>query len=108
MRIWTEAYRPFIMGGDCNAPIICDVPVTGPFDLGRGYQGFLAVSPNGKTFVAESFTGAIVGSTLNGVREDIEDADAMVMEEQIAHARKRVLQAATVSRDEFWKMLRAD
>ncbi len=108
MRIWTEAYRPLIMGGDCNAPIICDVPVTGPFDLGKGHQGFLAVSPNRKTFVAESITGAIVGSTVEAVRKDIKIADEAVMEEQVTSARRRVLRANTVSRDEFWNLLRAD
>lgn len=107
MKIWTKAYRPFIMGGDCNAPIICDVPVDGPFDLGVGYQGFLAVSPNGKTFVAESITGAIVGSTVDGVRKDIKVGDKAVMERQIAQAKELVLRADTVSQDEFWKLLRA-
>jgi len=107
MRIWTEAYRPFIMGGDCNAPIVCAVPVDGPFDLGAGQQGFLAVSPSGRTFVAEGVTGAIVGSTIEGVRRDVEMADRTVMEEQIASAEKRVLQATPVSRDEFWRLLRA-
>jgi hypothetical protein len=107
MKIWTEAYRPFIMGGDCNAPIICDVPVDGPFDLGAGYQGFLAVSPNGETFVAESVTGAIVGATVKTVREDIATAEKAVMDSQIEWAKKRVLKACVVSRTEFWRLLRA-
>lgn len=107
MKIWARAYRPFIMGGNCHAPIICDVPVDGPFDLGMGYQGFLAVSPSGKTFVAESITGAIVGPTVKAVRQDIKVADKVVMEEQIARAKERVLCAQVVSQSEFWKMLRA-
>lgn len=107
VKIWTEAYRPWIMGGDCNAPVICDVPVDGPFDLGGGYQGFLAMSPSGKTFVAESITGAIVGATVNAVRNDIKAADKTVMEEQVAHAKKRVLSTAPVSPNEFWRLLRA-
>lgn len=105
MRIWTEAYTPFIMGGDCNAPIICEVPVHGPFDLGRGIQGFLVVSPSGQTFVVEVETGGIVGFTVKDVRRDIEVADSVVMEAQIADAKKRVLKARTVSSDEFWRRL---
>jgi len=107
MKIWTEAYQPFIIGGDCNTPIICDIPVAGPFDLGSGYQGYLAVSPSGKTFVAESITGAIVGPTIDEVRKDIEEADKTVMEEQIAFAKKRVSKAVEVTQDRFWQMLRA-
>jgi hypothetical protein len=75
MKIWTRAYRPFLMGGNVNAPIICDVPVSGPFDIGGGQQGYLAVSPKGHTFVAESVTGAIVGSTIKDVKTDIATAD---------------------------------
>lgn len=107
MRIWTEAYRPWMMGGDCNAPIICDVPVDGPFDLG-GSQCFLATSPSGKTFVAEGITGAIVGPNIEIVRSDIEAVDETVVEGQIARAKIRVLRADTVSQDEFWRLLRAD
>jgi hypothetical protein len=107
MKIWTEAYRPWIMGGDCNAPISCEMDVIGPFDLGKGYQGFLAISPLGKTFVAEGETGAIVGSTIEDVCNDIKTADEAVMEKQNAKARERVLYATPVTQDEFWKLLRA-
>lgn len=107
MKIWTEAYRPFVMGGDCNAPVICNVPVDGPFDLGAGQTGYLAVSPGGKTFVAESTTGAIVGPTVEAVRKDIKTADEAVMQEQLAHAKERVKRANPVSQSEFWRLLRA-
>jgi hypothetical protein len=83
------------------------VEVDGPFDLGKGYEGFLAVSPHGQTFVAEAETGAIVGSTVREVRQDIETAEAAVMDAQITDAKKRVLKARTVSLSEFWRLLRA-
>jgi hypothetical protein len=107
MKIWTNGYRPFIMGGDVNAPVFCDVPVDGPFDLGKGYEGFLAVSPSGRTFVAESITGAIVGSTVAEVRKDVTTADEAIMKEQIAEAQKRVRRAERVSPADFWRMLKA-
>lgn len=106
MRIWTEAYRPWIMGGDCNAPVVCDVSVAGPLPLGKGYQGFLAIAPSGATFVIESETGAIVGSTIEDVRKDVERADEKVMQEQIASAKIRAQRAVAVSLKEFWKLLR--
>ncbi len=105
MRIWTRAYTPFIMGGDCYAPIICEWPVDGPFDLGKGYQGFLAISPGGQTFVVEAETGGIVGSTVKAVRQDIEVADSVVMEAQIIAAKQAVLRARTVTSVEFWRTL---
>ncbi len=106
MRIWTEAYTPFIMGGDCNAPIICEVPVHGPFDFGKGFQGFLAVSPHGRVVVVEAETGGVVGSSVTAVRLDVEAADSVVMEVQIADAKKRVLKVRTVSPEEFWGRLK--
>lgn len=106
LRIWTEAYRPFIMGGDCNAPIICEMPVDGPFDLGKGIRGFLAVSPHGQTFCVEAETGAIIGPTVASVRQDVEVADPAVMATQIAQAKERVLKACPVSPSEFWQLLR--
>jgi hypothetical protein len=107
MKIWTRAYHPFIMGGDVNAPSACEVEVSGPYDIGRGMQAYLAVSPNGKTFVAESVTGAIVGPTLDQVREDVRTADPEIIEQQMEYALKEVKKAYTLSQQEFWQDLKA-
>ncbi len=107
MKIWTEAYRPFIMGGDVNAPIYCNVPVEGPIDVGKGYKVFVATSPNGRTFIAESITGAVVGISLKEVCTDIRLADDLIMKKQITEAKERVLSAYLITPDEFWGLLRA-
>lgn len=95
------------MGGNVNAPVSCEVEALGPFDLGAGYQGFLVVAPSGKTFVAESITGGIVGSTVDEVRADVASADKEMMARQIENALKRGQEAVAVSVDEFWRLLRA-
>lgn len=107
MKIWTVAYRPFVMGGNVYATIYCEVEVTGPHDLGKGYQGYMATSPSGETFVVESTTGAIVGPTLEEVRADVAAADKTVMDEQIANAAEQFKEAERVSPDYFWRFLRA-
>jgi hypothetical protein len=107
MKIWTTNYRPFILGGDVNAPIMADVPVSGPFDIGQGFQAYLAVGPNGKTFVAESITGAIVGSTIEQVREDVASGKKSDMDKQIEDAKKMVLRAYEATPEELWKRLKA-
>jgi hypothetical protein len=96
------------MGGDVRRPISCDVPVSGPFDLGKGYQGYLGVAPNGRTFVVESETGAIVGNTLENVIDDISQGDPDVMRRQIEKARETVKRAQEMSQDDFWRMLKGD
>lgn len=106
MRIWTTNYRPFIMGGDVNAPVMADVPVSGPFDVGKGFTAYLAVSPSGRTFVAESITGAIVGSTIKQVCADIIEGEKSVMDKQIKDAEKLVKRAYITEPDELWKRLK--
>lgn len=108
MRIWTFAYRPWIMGGNVNAPVMCDVPVTGPYDVGKGLQVYLATSPSGRTFVAESITGALVGPTVPDVRADVELATKEVMDKQIEDAKSAVLGVHMIAVKNFWMLLRAD
>lgn len=103
--VWITNYRPFILGGDVHASIVCGVEVLGPFDLGKGYQGWLLATPGGKTFVAETETGAIVGGSLDGVRADVAAADEAVMKRQIENAKKMRQRAYRGNQEEFWKRL---
>jgi len=103
MIIWIHSYTPFIMGGDVHAPVATDVPATGPFDIGAGYQAYMVASPSGRTFVVEGITGAIIGSTIERVRKDVATADRDVMAAQIANAEKWAKRANVVKPAEFWK-----
>ena len=105
MEIWTLQYRPFTMGGKVYQPAKCDVEVDGPHDLGGGYQGYIATAPNGRTFVAEATSGAIVGPTLEDVRGDISQADPAVMAEQVAKAIAQSATAAVITPEDFWQCL---
>lgn len=111
-RIWTYGHRPFVMGGSVDYLLACDLPCTGPHKLGKGYSGYLATAPNGKTFVAEAKTGAIVGPTLEDVRADIGKAKPKVMREQVAKAAQEMTEAHKYGSFEvkdaafFWDALR--
>lgn len=106
LTIWTEAYRPFIMGGDVNAPISTEIEVGEPVDLGKGITGYLVCSPSGKTFVAEATTGAFIGGSIDQVKTDIGEAAPEVMQEQLAAAKKRAKSAESMEKDKFWGMFR--
>lgn len=82
------------------------VKCTGPHKLGKGYEGYVATAPNGKTFVAEASTGAIVGDTLENVRADIRIAEASVMREQIRNAEQEAKKAEVADAAFFWSALR--
>ena len=106
MEIWATSYNPFIMGGNPHQPVKSDVPVDGPYDLGMGYEGYLATSPDSGAFVVEATSGGIVGRSLETVREDIAQGDPALMVKQVENGRKERDRARTITPEEFWKGFR--
>jgi hypothetical protein len=96
------------MGGDVHCPMACIIEVAGPYDIGKGQAGYLVVAPNGQTFVAEGETGALVGPTMEEVREDIRVGDQSVIDEQMEYARRESKKAEVVTVDEFWRILKCE
>ncbi len=105
MRIWTEAYRPF-MGGDVNAPISTEVEVGERIDVGSGFYAYEIESPSGDTYVVESETGALIGASILNVVCDIAEGCPEVMAEQIEAAKERVKKAKSLSNKKFWSMFK--
>lgn len=93
LTIWTRAYSPFIMGGNVNAPIKTKVEAGDKFDIGKGFEAYLVVSPKGKTHVVDAITGAFVGTTIDEVRADVAEGDIKVMRKQINDLRKIMAQS---------------
>src|ERR1035437_5919283 len=107
--VWTEAYTPFLMGGDVHAPLLTTVPAAGPFDLGKGFKGDLVTAPNGKTFVAEATTGAFVGPTIESVKKDVAGCnDIMMMKHKVFDAAELKKKARRVAPERFWSGLKVD
>jgi len=107
IKIWTEAYTPFIMGGDVNAPITTKVTVKGdPIDVGHGITVFEVVSPKGQTFIVETKTGAFVGSTIEQVKKDVSAADPKVIKDQLKQAVERFKKAKRLTPEQFWSCFR--
>ena len=106
MRVWTEAYRPFMMGGDVHAPISTEVGVGEPVDVGNGIQVYLIKAPNGNEYVAESVTGAFVGICIKEVRQHIAEGDPEVMKQQIEAAKERAEKATLLDNTAFWSMFK--
>ncbi len=104
---WTQGYRPFICGGNVNAPIGAEFEVGELHDIGRGYKAYLipAGAPGKPDLVAESTTGAVVGNSLKEVREDISKAKLSVMRKQIAQAKLQMKEVHPLTPDELWQAL---
>ena len=105
MRIWTEAYRPFLFGGDVNGPVATEVEATLPLHAGKGVDVCVIHSPYGTTHIAEMSTGALVGTDLVQVRSDIAAADKTVLLGQIDAALRRAKKARQIPAREFWNMI---
>ncbi len=108
MKIWTQAYRPFMMGGNVNAPITAEVEVSdNEMYVGKGYSIRTAISPKGKLFVVDVITGRIVGNDIEQVGKDISEGDENVMEKQIKDILEYKKTCDSISEEEFWNLLRA-
>lgn len=84
-----------------------ETEVIGPFDLGLGFQGYVAVSTlTGKTYVAEATTGAIVGPSLEQVKADIKDCgDKKVVQQQVDEAATLKKRARRIPAAMFWEKM---
>ena len=106
MEIWTWGYFPFSMGGSVHRPIKCAVSedhLSGPCDIGQGYQAYIVTSPAHLTYVVEASTGALIGPTIEDVRHDIEYGNPEFMAQQMIESAKNLTKAQLLSFDEFWE-----
>jgi hypothetical protein len=107
VRVWTLEYVPFVMGGNVWQPVSTDVEHHGEYNLGKGYKGHLIYAPSGRTYVAESRSGAFVGPSIQDVRQDIADCeDISLMEKQVTDAIEKSKQARRIKAKEFWRLLK--
>jgi len=105
LRIYTAAYRPFVMGGKVNYHIATEVSVTDAVDLGKGAVVRLALAPDGQIHVVEAETGAIIGQDLTEVERDVAEADAADITAQLVQARRDAETAETAPAEQFWARL---
>ncbi len=108
--VWTEAYRPFIMGGDVHALIGAEVEAGEPIDIGRKITVHVVVNPrNGQTHIAcANADGAFVGTDLEEVKHDLKTAKPAVVRKQIADAlERRKTKVVHIDAEEFWKTFRS-
>lgn len=103
IEVWKWAYMPFTLGGSVYRPVKTTVDVDDPIDIGGGYKGYLVKTPSGKTYIAEASCGAIVGSSIEQVRDDIENGDPDVMRKQVADGKQKLQKAKEVPLGEFFR-----
>ena len=90
--IWGIRYTPFVMGGRVNQEVKSEIECKALVELGQGYKGYVFQSKDGKWRVAESTSGALVGSgktfdeAISMVVEDVRTGDPKIMKRQVDSA----------------------
>ncbi len=104
MKIYTELYSPFRMGGDVHEAICTNVDALGPFFIGNGFKAFVVCDSEGRPVVAEAKSGGLIGDSIATVRKDVAIGSVKDMDTQVACAVERARNAREVDAEEFWKM----
>lgn len=96
-----------ILGGSVSYILQAELECTGPYDLGKGYVGYVAKSPSGKSFVSEEKSMAIIGNHLYEVQQDVKMAKKQAMISQILDAKKKYkeMDVVTVSPQDFFNKI---
>lgn len=103
---WIPRYMPFIMGGDVHKPACAELEVAEETPVGRSYTVFRVVAPNGTDFYVEALSGAILGSDLQMIKDDIEQGDQEYMERQIATSIQQRNKAQQLEPELFWSYVK--
>ena len=112
IKIWTEDYSPFIMGGDVFQPIATRVIPESSFTINKIKLHVIRNQKTGQYHIAESVTGAFVGhgktakDAIGQVTRDLASADPAIVRQQIAHAKERVKETRELSPEKFWERFR--
>lgn len=101
LTIWTYFKTPFAFGSQGRLTG-CEVYVVEKLDLGHGYFGYRVPMPNGGDVICEGLSGAIVGNSLDMVREDIRSGDNGMMRRQVEEACQKRKQVEIIDPEEFW------
>ena len=104
LKVWTKAYRPFLMGGNVNAPVSTVVEVGEPVEADNDIKLHEIKSPQGTTHVVESTTGAFVGTDIEQVKKDIKNADPEVIQDQLENAKRELEACDALDSEAFWKL----
>lgn len=107
VKIWSEFYFPFVMGGSVWQPAWTWAEAEDPTEPhGRGFFVQKVFGPIGQSRIIEASSGAIVGKTIEQVSQDILEADPAVMQKQVEDARRRFASYNNEkTQDAFWNAL---
>jgi hypothetical protein len=100
--IWTQFKSPFAFGNQLT-PSGCEVEVVEKLTLGHGHYGYRVPMPNGGDVICEAHSGAIIGNSLETVRENVRAGDAGKMRQQVIVACNEKSKVKKFIPETFWR-----
>ena len=105
MKIWTIRHNPWVMGGRVDSPIATTVvPTSGPHAMPFDNTVYVVTNPAGGVHIIEASTGGMVGTSLDEVRQGLEQSNAAEISEQLEEAAVVAASAKVLTPDEFWDL----
>lgn len=110
MKIWAQAYRPFIMGGDVNSNISINADwdiIVELREVGKPtITLYRIIAPDGRIYYAEGSTSGLMGSNLNDLAIDYHHADAEVLRKQLNDNATQLEKSDSIEPKKFWELVR--
>jgi hypothetical protein len=110
IRVSDKPYKKLVIWTYLNTsdvrrkPTGCEVEVVEKLALGHGYFGYRVPSPYGGDVICEGYSGAIIGSSLAEVREDMLSGDIGTMRQQVMSACKEKGKVGAITPEGFWDL----
>jgi hypothetical protein len=102
-RIWTVAYRPFIMGGNVNEAISTEVTIIERRMI-NGFNFFTFKTPRGSIKVCDAQTGGVIADSFEELEKNIEGLSKEFLQSQIDGAKERFPNMREMTNEEFFGM----
>ena len=102
-KIWTNTYRPFVMGGSVNEGIYTIVPIIEKRTI-NDFDFFSFQTSKGSIRVAESQTGGIIADSFEELIKNIEGCSKEVLQAQIDKAKSLITDMTEKTNEEFFSL----
>jgi len=102
-KIWTRAYRPFVMGGNTNEVICTYVHIFEERTINE-FDFFSIRTPAGTVKICDAYTGGIIADSFEELERNIKGVKREILQEQLDRAKKAADDDATeLTNDEFFR-----
>lgn len=104
MRVWTQHYNAFVMGGSCWQDMATEINVDGApvYEIAEGLYVLELVHEKVGTVFVDLISGGFVGDDLAQMRSDTAERGAEKVREDCLKMKVRAADAPLLDEKDFW------